>query len=391
MHLARYKRVAALLLSVFFLFGSMGVVHAEEQDSLGLTAPSAFLMDIRSGRILYEKDADWRVQPASLAKIMTMELLFEDLKTGKVSLDDQVLVSEEAWRFALDRNLSRMFLEVNTRVSLEDLLYGIAVSSGNDASLVIAEHLAGSEEAFIRRMNEQAAKLGMDNTVFQNSHGLTAENQYTTARDMATLGQHLLLEHPDSIPYMTAKEFTYNNIRQPNYNGLVYKDDRITGIKTGHTSIAGYHLVASALEGETHLISVVLSTDSAATRENESLALLNYGFRNYETQPMKLTDLPDIPVYKGKDKEIQLVAKEEAWITITKNSKQEITTEYIVPDFLVAPIEKGQEIGEARIYEGDEYLTTVPLVAETGIEKGGFFKVLWDSIRVFFKSLVVRS
>ena len=292
--------------SIFNLFSLLVILFSQNtyaSPSLvpappSVAAKSYLLMDYHSGRILTEHEIDSRVEPASLTKLMTAYVVMSELKNGTIKLDDQVLISEKAWRM----KGSRMFVKVKSRVSIDDLLMGMIVQSGNDASVALAEHTAGSEDTFAELMNQYALKLGMTNTHFMNSTGWPHNDHYTTARDLAQLSQAIIRDFPEHYSRYKIKEYTHNNITQPNRNRLLWLDERVDGIKTGHTESAGYCLISSANQGEMRLISVVLGTSSENARARASRNLLNYGFRFYETfklhESMKV--LTEMRIWKGE-------------------------------------------------------------------------------------------
>ena len=341
-----------------------------------IAASSYILMDFNSGKILAEKDADKPLPPASLTKLMTVYVVFRELASGHLSLDEKVTVSKKAWRTPG----SRMFIEVGKQVSVEDLLKGVIIQSGNDASVALAEHVAGNESTFAALMNQNAERLGMLNTQFKNSTGLPEEGHYTTAHDLAILAQAIIKEFPEYYQWDAQKEFTYNNITQHNRNKLLWRDKSVDGLKTGHTEEAGYCLVASAKRNDMRLISVVMGTDSENARATESLALLNYGFRFFETRKLYDGQAPIIEtrVYKGDQKKLQLGLAEDLYVTVPRRNVQDLKAETVVDNIIIAPVPKGAEKGLLRVTLLDQPVDSKPLIALNEIKKGSLFQRLYD-------------
>lgn len=340
-------------------------------------ASSYYLVDFNSGRVLAEKEADKRVAPASLTKIMTVYVVFNELKAGHLKLDEKVTISQNAW----ETGGSKMFVEVNKQVSVEDLLQGVIIQSGNDASVALAEHVAGSEETFATMMNEQAARLGMNNSHFENSMGLPTPNHYSSARDLAILAQSLIREFPEYYRWDSQKEFTYNGITQQNRNQLLWRDPSVDGIKTGFTDDAGYCMVASAKREDMRLISVVMGTASATARANESQTLLNYGFRFFETH--KLFDanavMAEAKVKKGETSKLNVGVTSDVYVTAPRKHFGELKAETQIDKALLAPINKGDSVGTLNISLGNEVVLSRPLVAMDSIAQGGLFRRLYDA------------
>lgn len=342
-----------------------------------VAASSYLLMDFNSGRVLAEKDPDKRVAPASLTKIMTVYVVFRELKAGHLTLDEKVTISQNAW----ETGGSKMFVEVNKQVPIEDLLQGVVIQSGNDASVALAEHVAGSEQTFATMMNEQAARLGMTNTHFENSMGLPTENHYSSARDLATLAQALIKEFPEYYRWDSQKEFTYNGITQQNRNQLLWRDPSVDGIKTGFTDDAGYCMVASAKREDMRLISVVMGTASANARANESQSLLNYGFRFFETHRLYEGGkaLTEAKVRKGETSKLQVGLAEDFYVTAPRKHFSELKAETQLDKAIVAPINKGDAIGNLLVTLEGETIASKPLVAMDTIAQGGLFRRLYDA------------
>ncbi|MCG6656384.1 D-alanyl-D-alanine carboxypeptidase [Halomonas campisalis] len=353
-----------------------------------IAAKSWFLMDADSGRVLVEHNADERLPPASLTKLMTAYLVERELDRGNISMDDMVRVSENAWR----TGGSKMFIEVDTEVSIRDLLYGIIISSGNDASVAVAEHLAGGEAPFADLMNQHATRLGLHNTNFTNATGLPHPEQYSSARDMALLSRYIINDYPEHYAVYAEKYFTYSDIRQPNRNRLLWRDPTVDGLKTGWTTEAGYGLVASAKRDDMRLISVVMGTSSEEARAQETQKLLSYGFRYYET--LKLYDQGSVlstpRVWGGEKNDLRLGVDEDVHMTVPRARNQELSARLDIRGDIAAPIASGERLGTLEVLLGDEVVGEQPLVALEAIEEGGMFKRLFDEVRRFFSNLVGR-
>jgi len=317
--------------------------------------------------------------------MMTSYVVEYEAERGKIKYTDPVLISVNAWR----TGGSKMFVREGTTVSVEDLLKGIIIQSGNDASVAIAEHIAGSESAFADIMNQHAKVLGMNNTHFVNATGLPAQNHYTSARDLAILAKALITHFPEQYKIYAEKYFTWNDIRQPNRNLLLWRDNTVDGLKTGHTDEAGYCLVASAVRDGMRLISVVLGTTSEEARARETQKLLSYGFRYFETHPLYSAgvSLQDAQVWKGTVDTVSLGLAEPVAVTIPRGQKDKLQATLEIDSLLQAPLTEGQVLGQLKITLGDEVVAERPLIALQAVEEGGFFKRLWDSIILFFKGL----
>lgn len=373
---------------------------ATADNPLAVQARSALLMDVRTGDLLYSFNDRDPMQPASLTKIMAFEIYLESLAAKIVSLDDKATVSEKAWELSLNNRLSNMFIDAGERVPVRDLLYGLMVSSGNDVSVVLAEHRSGSEEAFVLDMNERARALGLTDTRFANSHGLFATGQASTARDMALLTRHILLKHPGATEYTSRPSFTWNGITQPNWNELIGKDTginvprdpRVTGFKTGHLNEAGYHLVATARDKgkDLDLIAVVMGTDSRETRAREALKLLTYGFNNFRTVTVdwKKRTTSELPVYKGKERRVALVTDRPLVTTVRRGTEESLKVTADLPSEVIAPVRKGQRLGMLTLSSGERELARYELRAAEAIPRGSLFRVVWDSLRLLFRSLL---
>jgi D-alanyl-D-alanine carboxypeptidase (penicillin-binding protein 5/6) len=346
---------------------------------------SHILLDFHSGTELAAESADDRVEPASITKLMTSYVVFTEIERGNLSLDDEVLISEKAWRTPG----SRMFVEVGSRVPVETLLQGIIIQSGNDASVALAEHIGGSEEVFASMMNEQARQLGMVNTNYVNSTGLPDPDQYTSARDSARLAKALIEDFPAYYGWYSQREFTYADIRQHNRNRLLWRDPSVDGLKTGHTESAGYCLVTSANRDGMRLISVVMGTDSEEERATASQALLNYGFRFFETY--QLYDRGDTlrtePIWKGEVDEVPLGVDEALFVTIPRGRYDALEARIELSGTLVAPLLEGEPVGELVVELDEAEVLRQPLKVQQTVNPAGFFGRTADSIRLWFGGL----
>ncbi|MFT3929630.1 MAG: D-alanyl-D-alanine carboxypeptidase family protein [Spongiibacteraceae bacterium] len=354
-------------------------------------AAKAFIMiDADSGRVLAESNADARLAPASLTKLMTSYVLSYELEQGHVHNDDLVTISKSAWTQNPEfKESSLMFIQVGTQVKLHDLHQGIVVSSGNDATTAVAEYLAGSDSAFADVMNQHAQKLGMTNTHFVNSHGLPDPQHYTTARDLAKLSQ-AIIKFPNEYALYKEQEFTYNNIRQQNRNGLLKRDPTVDGLKTGHTQEAGYCLVASALRNGMRLITVVLGADSINMREQETEKLLAYGFRYFETSKVYQAgaEVAQPRIWGGDKDVIKLGVDKDIALTYPRGKREQIQAVMNVEKYLQAPIAANQPVGEMVVTLDGETIYKTPLVALDTVEKGGIFHRMWDALVLFFTKLL---
>ncbi|ABP81400.1 D-alanyl-D-alanine carboxypeptidase family protein [Stutzerimonas stutzeri] len=350
-----------------------------------LAAKSYMLMDAASGEVLVEHNGDERLPPASLTKLMTAYIATLEIQKGQISDNDMVTVSEKAWR----TGGSRMFIQVNTQVSVDDLLHGIIIQSGNDASVAMAEHIAGSEEAFADMMNSTAQRLGMSNTHFVNATGLPHPEHYSSANDMAKLARAIIYEDPAHYAIYAQKEFFWNNIKQPNRNLLLWRDKTVDGLKTGHTEEAGYCLVASAVRDNMRLISVVFGTDSEQARAAETQKLLTYGFRFFETRTFyqKGTELAEAQVWKGQQSKLKAGLAQDLTMTLPRGQVEKLQAVMSFNGTLTAPIQQGDVIGKVEVKLDDKVVRSTDLVALDTVEEGGLFRRFWDSIRLFFYSL----
>ena len=350
-----------------------------------LSAASYVLMDYTSGELIASQNPHERVAPASLTKLMTAYIVEQEIAAGNLQLTDKVVISEKAWR----TEGSRMFLEVNKEVSIEDLLRGVIIQSGNDASTALAEAVAGSDSSFAELMNDQAVLLGMNDTHFVNPTGLPDDQQYSSAYDMAILAQAIIRNSPNTYHMYKEKWFVYNDIRQPNRNRLLWWDDSVDGLKTGHTDSAGYCLVASAQKEGTRLISVIMGAKSDAVRAGESKQLLTYGFRFFESKQLYAAnaELLKQPVWKGDVKEVSIGVIDPLNVVVARDNKLSLETVVNVDGTLIAPIAQGQQLGTLQIMAGDQVLVERPIVALQSVEAGSWWHRFWDSIWLFFRGL----
>ncbi|EOV0648278.1 serine-type D-Ala-D-Ala carboxypeptidase [Cronobacter turicensis] len=385
------RRVLAF--SGAFLLMSLSTAHAA--DPMAPAAPDVdarawILMDYHSGKVLAEGNADEKLDPASLTKLMTSYVVGQALKAGKIHLDDKVTVGKDAWATGNPalRGSSLMFLKPGDQVSVADLNKGVIIQSGNDASIAIADYVAGSQDAFVGLMNGYAKRLGLTNTTFKTVHGLDAPGQFSTARDMALLGKALIHDVPDEYAIHKEKEFTFNKIRQPNRNRLLWSSSmNVDGMKTGTTAGAGYNLVASATQGEMRLISVVLGAKTDGIRFRESEKLLTWGFRFFETvTPIK----PDAAfvnqrVWFGDSSEVKLGAGEAGSVTIPKGQLKNLKATYtLTSPQLTAPLKQGQVVGTIDFQLNGKNIEQRPLVVMEAVNEGGFFSRMWDFVLMKF-------
>jgi len=371
--------------AILFLF-VFSISYAESTPAPAppvIGAKGYLVIDSRTGYELAALNADESLAPASLTKIMTTYVVFSALKQGQISLEDEVTISEKAWR----AEGSRMFVEVGKRVTVHDLLLGMIVQSGNDASIALAEHIAGSEDVFAEMMNQQAAAIGLHSSHFQNATGLPGDDHRTTARDLATLARALIEQFPEYYPMHAEKEFTFNGIKQSNRNSLLWRDDSVDGLKTGHTEDAGYCLVASAKRDDMRIISVVLGTSSTKARTDGTQALLNYGFRFFETRLLFKAgeEISTARVWKSANEYSRLGVLEDLYITVRRGSYDKLESKLDIPALVVAPLVAGQAVAELIIsLDGDELIKT-PLRALEDNPSGTFWQTIKDSVSLWFE------
>ncbi len=351
-----------------------------------IAATAYLLIDAKSGKVLVSEDADREIPPASLTKMMTSYIAAKEIAKGNITLDDQVRVSIKAWQAPG----SRMFIKEGTTVSVSDLLRGIIIQSGNDASTALAEHIAGSEDAFSDLMNQYAQLLGMSHSHFMNATGLPSEQHYSSAEDLARLAVAIIRDHPEHYAIYSEKYFTYNGIRQPNRNKLLWRDKSVDGLKTGHTEEAGYCLVASAQARGMRLISVVMGARSEEARASESQKLMTWGFRYYETRKLYAAQqsLQDIRLWGGAVESLSLGLEQDLYLTIPRNQADNLKIEIEVDPFVQAPVEKGAGLGRLVVKLQDKTLIERPLVANQAGASGSFFKRIWDQVLIFFIQLI---
>ncbi len=383
------QRLKTAFLTFLFLFLATG--HLQAATALIPSAPqisaTAYLvMDADTGKVVLSDKADERFAPASLTKMMTSYIVEYELGKGNIGKDDLVLVSEKAWR----TQGSRMFIKEGTQVKLEDRLKGIIIQSGNDASVAVAEHIAGSESAFADLMNQHAKLLGMKNTHFVNATGLPAEGHFSTAEDLAILAKAIIQKFPEHYGIYSEKYFTYNQIRQPNRNKLLWRDHTVDGIKTGHTEEAGYCLVASAKRDGMRLISVVMGTNSEESRAQESQKVLAYAFRYFRTHKLYGSDelLNTAKVWGGIEDQVRLGLNEALAVTIPRGQADQLEATMDVNKVIKAPVVQGQEYGAVRVTLNGEDVVRVPLVAMDSVDEGGILKKIWHTIMLFFLGLI---
>ncbi|MAL48676.1 MULTISPECIES: D-alanyl-D-alanine carboxypeptidase family protein [unclassified Methylophaga] len=368
--------LAGLLFSVATISSAGMITPNPTAPSIAGTAH--ILQDYDSGHILMSENADERLPPASITKLMTSYVVSQEIHDGNIKLDDEVLISEKAWRMIG----SRSFIEVNTKVTVEALLRGMIVQSGNDAAVALAEHVAGSEEVFAQMMNQYAQKLGMVNTNYQNATGLPGPEHYTTAHDIAILSAALIRDYPEHYQWYAEKEYTYNGITQHNRNKLLWRDNTVDGLKTGHTEEAGYCLSASAKRDGMRLIAVVLGTASENARAQEIQKMFNFGFRFFETHQLYAADeaITQTKVWKGQTDQLNLGLGQPLSITVPRGRYKDLQASTNIQQPVVAPVAKGTELGEVEIRLGDEVVATRKLVAVEEVEKGSWWRRILDSL-----------
>ena len=347
-----------------------------------LKARSFIVIDHGSGRVLAALDPDSRQEPASLTKLMSAYAVFKALKEGRIKLDDMVTISEHAWK----QEGSRMFVQVGTQVSVENLIQGMIVQSGNDATVALAEKVAGTEPTFVQMMNAYAKQLGMTGSHFMNAAGMPDPEHYMTARDATTLASAVIREFPQYYKWYSQKEYTWNGITQQNRNGLLWRDPSVDGVKTGHTETAGYCLIASSKRDGMRLVSAVMGTDSMKAREDASAALLNYGFNFYETRLVFAagTPLTTVRVWKGAAPDVGLVLKSDLYVTSQRGHVSSVKAEFEVPESVIAPLATDRSIGKAKIVVDGATVATHDLYPARAVPAGGFFRRTWDTMRLWF-------
>ncbi len=372
-----------------FLFLPISAEESFIPDPPSLNATNYILMDSISGRVLAEKGADERIEPASITKIMTGYVVVDQAEKGFVSLSDEVLISENCWR----KKGSKMFIREGTRVLLSDLIKGMVIQSGNDASCAIAEHVAASEEGFVQLMNLYANEMGLTNTQFKNESGWPDPEHYSSARDLALLSANLIKRFPDHYALYKEKYFTFNDIKQRNRNSLLWQDDSIDGIKTGHTQSAGYCLVSSGVRNETRLIAVTIRSSSEKVRLTDNRRLLDYGFRYFRTKKILSKDLSVITeqVWGGQDEQVNLSSSEDFYLTLSPLDFQRIEPKITLNDYLQAPIVKGQVVGKIDLLLDGESLATVDAISMEEVSSLGFFGRAWSNIKLLTYKFLIEE
>ena len=373
---------------ILFIFLSAYLTSAIAAPSLipappRVNAKAYLLIDHNSGHILAEHNADNKIEPASLTKLMTAYVVLFEIKRGGISLEDEVKISEKAWRM----RGSRMFVKVNSLVSVKELLKGLIIQSGNDASVALAEHIASNEASFVELMNQHADRLNMNATHFNNSTGWPDNNHFTTARDLAKLSRAIIRDFPEHYSWYKIKKYTHNNITQPNRNRLLWLDDRVDGLKTGHTEAAGYCLISSAQQNSTRLISIVTGTNRDDARIAASRKLLNYGFRFFETTLIHKanTEITNMRVWKGEKQQLSLGINKDLYITTPKGLREKIKNNVKIEAMIEAPVTQGQAYGKLSIMLGKKQLAAHELIALSTINEGGIWRKLSDNIQLMFQ------
>lgn len=377
------KRLLNFFIFFSFIFAtSLHAAIAPVPSPPKIAAKSYLLIDFNSGRVLAEKNIDTQIEPASITKLMTAYVVYKELESGRMSMDEKVTISKKAWKM----KGSKMFVEVGKQVAVADLLKGLIIQSGNDATVALAEHIAGSESSFADLMNQYAQSLGMSNTNFVNSTGWPHKDHLTTAKDIATLSKAVLKEFPEHYKLYAEKVFTYNGIKQYNRNKLLWRDNSVDGIKTGHTESAGYCLVSSALRDDMRLIAVVLGTRSEKARASESQSLLSYGFRFYESNKLYAAGegLNEVRVWKGERENLNLGLTEDLHVTIPRGQYKKLDAVMDVNQSIEAPIEKGQKLGTVRVMLDGEEIVTKPLVALQMVDEGSVWQKTKDYVIQLF-------
>jgi len=380
-----HNRLIRIVISVFLLVTASTLQAAAlpipKPPSTG--AKAFIIQDFESGRVLAEKNADQSVDPASITKLMTAYVIFNELQSGDIGLTDIVTISEKAWR----TQGSRMFVEVGKQVSVEDLLQGMIIQSGNDATVALAEYVAGSEETFAALMNKHAEEIGLTGSHFINSTGLPDTDHYMTAKDIAHLAALVIAKYPEYYKWYSQKEFTFNDITQYNRNKLLWRDDSVDGLKTGYTEAAGYCLVTSAKKDGMRLITVVLGTGSANARVDASQALLSYGFRFFETHKLydAGTQLASSRVWKGSSETISLGLEETLYVTIPRGQYKSLDASMSIDNRIVAPVSEGQSFGVVLVKLDDEVVADQPLVSLQNVSEGSFWQRISDEALLYFE------
>ncbi|HET7675148.1 MAG TPA: D-alanyl-D-alanine carboxypeptidase family protein [Gammaproteobacteria bacterium] len=348
-----------------------------------LSAKSYILEDFKTGTVIAQKNADERLPPASLTKLMSLYVTFHALKSGAIHLDDKATVSEKAWRMGG----SRMFLKLGSKVSVQDLIKGIIIDSGNDATVALSEYVGGTEAGFVNMMNAYVKQLGLKNTHYTDASGLPHPDHYTSARDLATLARAIVKEFPDYYKeFFADKDLTWNNIHQTNRNLLLWRDPSVDGLKTGHTDAAGYCMVISAKRGDMRLISVVMNTPSEKARADESEALLNYGYHFFEGRTLYAagSKLTEAKVWKGDAEQVAIGLKSDLYVVVPKGEVNKLEAKMQLPKTIIAPVDADKPIGEVKVMLGDKMVASAPLYALKSVDEGGLWRRMVDSIALLF-------
>lgn len=375
--------IRSLFALLAFLFAAVAHAQVTLVPPPTLAAKAWYLLDAGSGQVLAAENADARIEPASLTKLMTTYLTFSAIKQGILKRDQNVPVSEHAWKM----EGSRMFIEPKKPVTVDELLHGMVTQSGNDACIALAEAIAGTEENFVVMMNREAQRLGLTNTHFVDATGLTRAEHYSTVHDLAKLTQALIRDFPEFYPLFAEKEYRYNNINQPNRNRLLWLDPSVDGVKTGHTEAAGYCLIASSLRGPRRLISVVVGTNSDNARAQESLKLLNYGFQNYEAVRLYAANqsISELRVYKGSNRTVKAGFTRDFVLSMPRGVADRIKAELVSRQPLIAPLQTGQSVGTLKLTLDGKPFGEYPVQALEDVSVAGLFGRIWDAILLFFQ------
>jgi D-alanyl-D-alanine carboxypeptidase (penicillin-binding protein 5/6) len=375
-----------LLLSSYSLASTDGIVVPDPPQ---LAAKAWVLVDFDSGRILAEHNANEHIEPASLTKIMTSYIVFHEINANRLKLDDMVTISKNAWQ----QPGSRSFVNIGSQLPVEILVKGMIIQSGNDSTVALAEKVSGNVEAFAQVMNEYAQKMGMNNTHFVNPTGLPDPTHLTTANDIVKMANAVIKSFPEEYKIYSQKEFVWNNIRQANRNRLLWQDESVDGMKTGHTESAGYCLVASAKRGEMRLVTVLLGAESEKTRAQETQKLLNYGFRFYETHKLYQAnqELQKIHVWQGEKEALTIGTSDAVYLTIQRGQYDNLKPVIEFQSEVIAPVSKGQVVGTLKVSLADKELVNVPLIAQEDILQGGFFKRVLDQIKLSIEHLLAKN
>ena len=376
-----------IISKLILLEQAIAINFTPEQPQLNTRA--FILLDYNSDKVLFEKNSEEKLEPASLTKIMTMYVVDHEIKEGRLSLDDDVTISKQAWQ----TTGSRMFLDVNSKVKVADIIKGIIIQSGNDASVAIAEHIAGTEKAFAGLMNDYAAMLGMHNSHFSNATGLPDPNHYTTAKDLAILAKASIKEHPDSYTVYSQKSFTYNNIEQNNRNKLLWRNSFVDGIKTGQTDNAGYCLAVSGVQDNTRLIAVLLGSKTDEIRTSDATKLLNWGFRFFASHKIYQQGnvLQTARIWGGNNKTIEIGLLDDVYLSLPKNDINKLTATLNIPNLIKAPLDSGTQIGTYVVKLKGEIIAEYPAVALVTVKNGNFFSRISDQISMYFNIISAKS